>query len=245
MSGKKVADIGTRFGIEAPDMSHSSVWRVWSNKADVYAAPRFKAGDFKFSFHQVCWRFAFTKQYAAGLDQSVIGIASRTIDDIPVPRRNPAGFLRLLRIAFPTNQLRKFDEGWRDPKRPVIRIPAAGVKSVRFVDVIKTDSEYTIPPGDWPLRWSVRTELVATWSLDGGDRIWVVHFERDEHERIQQTIDEHLATHGEPQKLDSRPAPKKSDKSGRILLQYVGCDLSMRAIDAALPEGLIQCQPDD
>lgn len=245
MPGKKAADIGTRFGIEAPDMSHSSVWRVWSNKSDVYAAPRIRAGEFKFSFHQTCWRFALTKQYAAGLDQSVTGVAGRTIEDIPVPNEHPVGFLRLLRIAFLSNQLRKFEEGWRDPKSPVFRIPAAGDKPVRFVDVIKTAPYYAISPGDWPLRWSLGAELVETWSLDGGDRIWVVHFERDDCERVQQTLDEHLAAHGEPQKLDSRPAPQKSDKSGRTLLQYVGCDLSMRAIDAALPEGLIQCQPDD
>lgn len=81
----KKRENGTRFGVSTNDGLRSSVWRVWSNKLEICAAPKFKTGDFKFSFHERHWRFDFTKLYTPLIDQESTGISTRPIADFPVP----------------------------------------------------------------------------------------------------------------------------------------------------------------
>ena len=178
------------------------------------------------------------------IDQESTGIRKRSIDDFPVPKDHVPGFRRLLRIAFPTCELRRFEQGWSGTAKKLHVVPAAGARSVRYVDILTTNKTYKLAAGDWPMRWSARSELVATWSMPNNDTVWVVHFEFDDHQRIERAISDFLVANPHPRKIDSRNAPAKDDTSGRILIQWWNADGWFSVIEAAIPDGLISPRAD-
>lgn len=123
-------------------------------------------------------------------------------------------------------------------------VPAAEASSVRYVDILTTNRAYKLTAGVWPMRRSARSELVSAWSMRNNDTVWVVHFEFDDHPRIERAISGYLAANPHPRKIDSRRAPAKGDTSGRILIQWWDVDAWFTVIEAAIPDGLIAPRSD-
>jgi len=67
--------LNIRFGVKDQKENTSGIWRVWSNKNDVYFSPRNIAGALKFSFHesQSC-RFAITQEHITKMDHQDLEI---------------------------------------------------------------------------------------------------------------------------------------------------------------------------
>jgi hypothetical protein len=124
-----------RFIVGALGGAHSSIWRAWSQKNDVYAGYRSLAGVEKISFHRsgVC-RKAFTKEFGApkGLDDRLTQRWRRA----PTPVQGEGKGSLVLTIAFPTDYLSTTELS--TPSKPLLPIPAAPTGHARCVDLFFT-----------------------------------------------------------------------------------------------------------
>lgn len=114
-----------RFAVCAPDGRRSAVWRVWTGDKkrvtdEVYAAPRMRASEIKFSLHSSGYRqFGYTDKARAKLragDRHAVARWSRT-DGLEV-----GGWDICLVLMFADSELRHIPGGLTDD---VYRVPAA------------------------------------------------------------------------------------------------------------------------
>jgi hypothetical protein len=86
---------GTRFAVGTPDGAHSSVWRVWAYRSDVYVAARSIVSEMRVSLHASGkWRAAFTEKHLKRPQPFIDPSRDRAVDKWERPPEFAPGWTR-------------------------------------------------------------------------------------------------------------------------------------------------------
>lgn len=157
---------GIRFAVGTADGPQASVWRVWFNGDDVYAASRNGAQIEKLSFHHsgIC-RKAFTSEY--GTPRSLQDRATLKWRRMPTPAAGDGKGSRVLSLAFPTD----FLSAPKPIEKAVTWIAPASVGRATIVDMIFTNDDFNFVARE--LEKSGVRKLVHFEPLPGGENFVV------------------------------------------------------------------------
>lgn len=169
-----MAEISIRFGITDGVGHRAGSWKCWSNvgtgKNDVYLALR-KLGHLKASFHQTGdWHIAFDYEAFPLMFEESNKPLSRFAKKWSKPTELASGFLLPCRILVPWYAA-TVPESTLDSRVTWIHTAPAD-KAIEFAIIITSASRVV---DGWPTRTSMKTELAGCFTLDSGDRVWVVH----------------------------------------------------------------------
>jgi len=168
-----------RFALRKPDRLISSIWRIWTNKNDIYVGVRSLAGDVKTSLHWTgdC-QTSFTSQFIEGEK----GSAFRNLERSRHVKRWKAvllnkGLWHLLDVHIPHDRLRD-TQGVVETKKKVKWIePVAKNKNTQF-SFFKRD---TVPDDDrWVGKNGMGTLLLYRGHLKDGEYFEVVYHGHNE-----------------------------------------------------------------
>ena len=194
----------------------SSVWRVWSHGAHVYAADRGLTGEFKTSLHAGGRsRHAFVTNAAAerfrepGLDRAIL---KWNRPDLQV-----TGATLLLQILMPEPGLAAYLPRYDLPPT-LIRLSRPAANHVIYVSVVETARGLT-PEGP---RFANRpTAVLTSWRTSEETMIWVVdHDEPLTEANLSQLshIEQELTAAVDPAMLDDAPVKSSSELRGFLLV---------------------------
>lgn len=194
--------LNLRLAVVGTSGARSSVWRIWSNKNDIYAASRGLAHVEKFSFHAsgIC-RHAFTKQY--GTPSTLTDRAMAKWRRAPTPPAGGSQTSQVLSVAFPSDFLSSdLDE---EPK-PFTRIDAAPAGMATVVTLLFCRDK---PAKIRDARAVADTQIHSIFALSTGEQFVVASGFIDwEHQDFWMP-----ASHGQPMDFIFASA----DSSGRPL----------------------------
>jgi hypothetical protein len=124
----------------------SSIWRIWTNKNDVYVAVRNVAGEQKFSLHKSGrWRYAYTSQAA---QKRLTEEQDRVLDKWDRPAANDGGLVAALAIEVRAEDVADVDP---DDTKPgdvfwIPTPPAGHYVSIR-ISIVTPDTGYSVDVG--------------------------------------------------------------------------------------------------
>jgi hypothetical protein len=181
-----------RFAVGEPDGPRGCVWRVWSNKNDVYISAWALTNVQKISLHQSGhWRNAFTSEFAAKDTPLLSPGQDRATDKWYRPDDFVPGLTKAFEIVVPASEVTV-------PTRPEANV--FGAKEIAWVQpppegyathftVLFTSPEVTDTtlPG-WPGRNAMGTRHIAHAALPNGQTVWVVAHEQAMSEWLQETV---------------------------------------------------------
>ena len=232
LKGKGNGHNTIRFQVTAADGRCSDVWRAWSNKNNVYLAPRLKGGEFKISLHESGkWRLGFTAQYAELMRLRGTWSADRKVEALDRPREHATGFTRAVWMYFPDSELRMPSTVQEKPGR-VVQVSGPPEGGLRVVNLIFTTPRSRFTKIDPPPGASLGPETLAAWSLPNGETLWIVHFELAGLRGLDREA-EQFRVPSEWKKLDDRNAVRVNDPSGRIMIADTNDQEWFCVIDAA------------
>lgn len=175
-----------RFAVGTPEAIHSTIWRIWGNKDDLYLAGRSFAGAAKISFHKsgIC-------RVAQSSAQPRAPLASWTR-----PKRERAGAIGLFVIYVPAFEVKDaFREKLPPPEKKVELITQPPVGKKTIIHVVATETQYhghfDFNGHDGKLT-NVSYQVVGSINLTS-EVVWVIAYEddwREDEEKIaRDTLD--------------------------------------------------------
>jgi hypothetical protein len=177
--------VGTEFG------PRSAVWRIWTQKNEVYVAPRSLAGEIKTSLHASGrWRHGFTDTARSPF----VPAGDRAFYKWQRPPEFVNGATLALRIIVPADELTA--PGVEPPvkekaKTELFAAPPSGW--VSYIALVLTAPGRPVDGHPRPERGD--SVLLGSWALDSGEMLWVVGHhqpllpeQRDQIQRLHQTV---------------------------------------------------------
>ena len=163
-----------RFGVRTVSGRSSATWKVWTNggcASDFYVSCRALGGEVKTSFHESGqWHVSFTKYfYETAFENTKPKPPTRFISKWTRPTEIAPGCTLGLRILVPWSAATNRTTGEADD---IIWVPPAPEGwAVEFALVLTApDCQIT----DWPCKRSMNSQLVGSFILFSGERVWVI-----------------------------------------------------------------------
>lgn len=158
-----------RFGVRSADRRESSIWKLWTNKSDVYLLGREFRDTVKVSLHESGWcQYSYTSKEAEKLKMQP---AERHKDQWKRVPNYEAGFAVVFKIFVPEEDLREV--AWRHNK-PIIWIPAPYKGYLTEIALVFNSAG--MPSGLWPgIDAELPTQLIKAYALPNGEHLWVVY----------------------------------------------------------------------
>lgn len=156
----------------------SGIWKCWANlgngKNDVYVTNRATGKALKVSLHETgSWRIAFLSGFLREEIQADSRLRSNRLVDIwPRPEEISAGCTLALRIVIPEDAV-TVPISDKDPRSTVwIPAPASG-KALEVVLLLTAPCSNAL---GWPGRDSMGTQLLGSFEIENGYRVWMVYY---------------------------------------------------------------------
>ncbi len=173
-----VSKTSIRFGLKNNLNKRSGIWKCWTSvgtgKSDVYITNRAIGKALKVSLHQTgSWHIAFDSNF---LKKEVVEesrlTSNRFVDKWLKPPEICAGCTLALRIIIPEDAV-TIPISDKDPCSALwITAPPTG-KAIEIVLL------FTAPHSNfsgWPGRDSMGTDLLGSFQIENGYRLWIVHY---------------------------------------------------------------------
>ena len=167
-----------RFAVKNSSGKRSSIWKCWANletgKNDVYVTNRVIGKAIKASLHESgSWHIAFNSGFLREeIQEESHLLSNRFVDTWSKPAEISAGCTLALRIIIPEDAVTSpmSDE---DPRSTVwIPAPASG-KALEIVLLLTAPYFNTL---GWPRRDSMGAQLVGSFEIENGYRLWMVYY---------------------------------------------------------------------
>jgi hypothetical protein len=177
--------VGTEFG------PRSAVWRIWTEKNEIYVAPRSLAGEIKTSLHSSGkWRHGFAETARSPF----VPAGDRAFYKWQRPPEFVKGATLALRIIVPADELTA--PGAEPPlgEKAMTELFAAPPTGwVSYIALVLTAPGQPVDGHPIPERGD--SVLLGSWALDSGEKLWVVGHhqpllpeQRDQIERLHQAV---------------------------------------------------------
>jgi hypothetical protein len=173
-----VPETSIRFGLKNNLNKRSSIWKCWTNvgtgESSVYITNRAIGKALKASLHQTgLWHIAFDSHFLKKevIEESRLA-SDRFVDKWLKPPEIGAGCTLALRIIIPDDAV-TIPISDKDPQSTVwITAPPTG-KAIEIVLL------FTAPRSNvsgWPGHNSMGTQLLGSFQIENGYRLWIVHY---------------------------------------------------------------------
>lgn len=167
-----------RFAVKNSSGNRSSIWKCWANpgsgKNDVYITNRAIGKAIKASLHESgSWHIAFDSEFLREEVQEESRLLShRFVDKWSKPAEIGAGCTLALRIIIPEDAV-TIPMSDKDPRSTVwIQAPPSG-KALEIVLLLTAPHFNTL---SWPGRDSMRAQLLESFQIKDGYRLWIVYY---------------------------------------------------------------------
>ncbi len=163
-----------RFGVRAVSGRRGATWKAWTDggsASDFYVSCRALGGEMKASFHQSGqWHVSHTRDFHANqFDSSRPKPPTRFIDKWSRPADLSPGFTLALRVIVPWSAATS--PAHNEPETITWVPPAPEGMAVEFA-VVLTSPE--CPVAGWPCKTSMNSQLVGSFPLVSGERVWII-----------------------------------------------------------------------
>lgn len=163
-----------RFGVRAISGRRASTWKAFTlggDKSDFYVGCRELGGEMKASFHQSGnWHISYSKNFLEdGFDLASARPETRFIDTWTRPPEIAPGVTVPLRIVVPWASATVSPQP--EPEDCVWVNPAPEGSAVEFAVVLTAPNCQVT---DWPARRSIGSELIGSFALASGERVWII-----------------------------------------------------------------------
>jgi len=157
-----------RFGVNSENGEQSSIFRMWTNKSDVYISVRSLACIAKVSLHESGhWQYSYTSE---SISNKNVPNQSRHIEKWERPQNNIAnGCTLAFRVVVPRSELRQNNN---TVKKAVSWVPNNKPGSLSDFILIFTNSGVNV--NGWPGKDSMDTQLLKRILLPNKETIWLV-----------------------------------------------------------------------
>jgi hypothetical protein len=156
----------------------SSIWKCWTNlgneKSDIYVTNRNIGKALKASLHESgSWHIAFDSGFIKDEVQEESRLLSnRFVDKWSKPAEISMGCTLALRIIIPGDAI-TISVSDKDPRSTVwVPAPPPG-KALEIVLLLTAPQPNTL---DWPGRESMGTQLLGSFQIESGYRVWIVYY---------------------------------------------------------------------
>ncbi len=166
-------DDAARFFVQMPDGRHSAVWRLWTDKSEVYLAARSMAGAFKLSLHtNENSRLALTKEY----DEKLVALGKKPAEEDRVlfkwkrPVAPAVDGLLVIRITCPTPYLTAKPLTEKETSNALPFQPEQGYNALDFDIVFTSEAEATFLP-----KLQTMCNPIGNFSLPNGEFVYLAY----------------------------------------------------------------------
>ena len=168
-----VAGDTIRFGVGSADALHSSIWRMWTHRNDVYLAARHSAQMVKVSLHSSGdWRVAYVD--ASQVNDPELPTGSRVLHKWRRPPEFASGWTQCLHIMIPSCSVRqrfRADDTDKNVKNVDWVLPAKLGEKVTFTVLI---SAPRVPEEAWQTVCRPGDATLGSVALDNDGRVWLM-----------------------------------------------------------------------
>jgi hypothetical protein len=207
--------VGTEFG------PRSGVWRIWTEKNEIYVAPRSLVGEIKTSLHSSGkWRHGFARTARSPFVPS----GDRAFYKWQRPSEFVKGATLALRIIVPADELTAPSvEPAVTEKAKTVLFAAPPNGWVSFVSLVLTAAGQ--PVDNHPGPEQADSVLLGSWALESGEKLWIVgHHQpllpelKDEIQGLHQTVrdaqSEWQSQPGQPDRIIGWMSPDEHGVAG-------------------------------
>jgi hypothetical protein len=174
-----------------------SVWRVWSNKNDVYLSQWALTSVLKVSLHERRWRQGFTAEFAAKDTPFVTPGDDRALDKWERPDDFVPGLTKAFEIVVPASEVTRpvHPDANTFEGKEIVWVPPPPEGYATHFTVLFTSAEATEAtlPG-WPGKAAMGTRNISHAELPNSQTVWIVMHEQAESEWLRETVAEFKRT---------------------------------------------------